>query len=666
MMSSSVSSRCSLPATSALVIAVRTIRRVEERTSSRALMAVVRSARRRSLRALMEPLWQPCGVCPPPRCAPHARRPPGRRRRRRRRRWRRTPRGRPGSTRCGEVTVPLLPAGHRAAAGAAPQRHPHGPRPARQAGVAARPRRPRARPGGRHRRQPRAPRVGAGRARRARAACSTCRASSSSAPTTTSRRACATRCATCCPTPASATPTRPSCRGRDLAARLRRRRLARPDQRPRVAHRRRHHLRLRRRRRPAPELRRPRRGRRPGRPATPTCASASPTRRTSACSTSSPPTGTTRSLAGHTHGGQVCLPGDGALTTNCDIEPARAQGLHRHPADSRPGDPGSSWLHVSAGLGHQPLRPVPGRVPPRGHPADPGPARLTATRVLSDRFRSLRPLGYARRASPPLVGCGADRAVAQLGSAPRSGRGGRRFKSCQPDHVMSQDIAGPDPRIGVRALVCPAPRERLRDVEHRTLRGRRMSPTSSCAGGPSRRGTLRRMADRPRGRRPLPGAAVLRLRSQEAPRPAEGRSRGAGRRPGTRRHAGSAPEVPASPDPGRGDPATAPEAPAAPLPTAARTPRPTIDPALPSTTRRRPESSRPSRSAPPEPEPAAPRRAPTRPPGRPPPSRSPSRTDPRAARRDVREPGPPAGLPACRPCPPCCWSGPSSAWSRCC
>lgn len=59
-------------------------------------------------------------------------------------------------------------------------------------------------------------------------------------------------------------------------------------------------------------------------------------------------------LAGHTHGGQVCLPGVGALTTNCDLETARAKGLHRHPASSRPGDPGSSWLHVSAGLGTSP------------------------------------------------------------------------------------------------------------------------------------------------------------------------------------------------------------------------------------------------------------------------------------------------------------------------
>ncbi|NYG59023.1 putative MPP superfamily phosphohydrolase [Nocardioides daedukensis] len=59
-------------------------------------------------------------------------------------------------------------------------------------------------------------------------------------------------------------------------------------------------------------------------------------------------------IAGHTHGGQVCLPFHGALATNCDLESARAKGLHRHPADSSPGDPGSAWLHVSAGLGTSP------------------------------------------------------------------------------------------------------------------------------------------------------------------------------------------------------------------------------------------------------------------------------------------------------------------------
>ncbi len=33
-------------------------------------------------------------------------------------------------------------------------------------------------------------------------------------------------------------------------------------------------------------------------------------------------------LAGHTHGGQVCVPGYGALVTNCDLPTWRAKGLH--------------------------------------------------------------------------------------------------------------------------------------------------------------------------------------------------------------------------------------------------------------------------------------------------------------------------------------------------
>ncbi|GAA1931760.1 putative MPP superfamily phosphohydrolase [Marmoricola bigeumensis] len=50
-------------------------------------------------------------------------------------------------------------------------------------------------------------------------------------------------------------------------------------------------------------------------------------------------------LAGHTHGGQLCLPFNRALVTNCDLDRARASGLSRH---------GRTWLHVSAGAGTSP------------------------------------------------------------------------------------------------------------------------------------------------------------------------------------------------------------------------------------------------------------------------------------------------------------------------
>jgi hypothetical protein len=56
-------------------------------------------------------------------------------------------------------------------------------------------------------------------------------------------------------------------------------------------------------------------------------------------------------LAGHTHGGQVCVPGVGALVTNCGLDRRMAKGLHRWP-----GSP--AWLHVSAGLGTHPTAPV--------------------------------------------------------------------------------------------------------------------------------------------------------------------------------------------------------------------------------------------------------------------------------------------------------------------
>lgn len=59
-------------------------------------------------------------------------------------------------------------------------------------------------------------------------------------------------------------------------------------------------------------------------------------------------------LAGHTHGGQLCVPFYGALATNCDLDRRRARGLSTHQlAGSSP-----SWLHVSGGLGTSPYAPV--------------------------------------------------------------------------------------------------------------------------------------------------------------------------------------------------------------------------------------------------------------------------------------------------------------------
>ncbi len=61
-------------------------------------------------------------------------------------------------------------------------------------------------------------------------------------------------------------------------------------------------------------------------------------------------------LAGHTHGGQVCVPFYGALVSNCDLDPRRAKGLSRHSADT--------WLHVSAGVGTSPYAPFRFACPP--------------------------------------------------------------------------------------------------------------------------------------------------------------------------------------------------------------------------------------------------------------------------------------------------------------
>ena len=58
-------------------------------------------------------------------------------------------------------------------------------------------------------------------------------------------------------------------------------------------------------------------------------------------------------LGGHTHGGQICIPGVGALVANCDIPVKQAKGLSTWTHGGR-----TVPLNVSAGCGHSIYAPV--------------------------------------------------------------------------------------------------------------------------------------------------------------------------------------------------------------------------------------------------------------------------------------------------------------------
>ncbi|UEL27976.1 metallophosphoesterase [Pseudarthrobacter sp. L1SW] len=58
-------------------------------------------------------------------------------------------------------------------------------------------------------------------------------------------------------------------------------------------------------------------------------------------------------LAGHTHGGQLCIPGYGALVANCDLPTWRAKGLHDWSSNGR-----TTPVNVSGGIGTSRFAPV--------------------------------------------------------------------------------------------------------------------------------------------------------------------------------------------------------------------------------------------------------------------------------------------------------------------
>jgi predicted MPP superfamily phosphohydrolase len=64
-------------------------------------------------------------------------------------------------------------------------------------------------------------------------------------------------------------------------------------------------------------------------------------------------------FAGHTHGGQVCLPGFGAIVTNCDIPRDQVKGLSLWTHARR-----TAYLNVSAGLGTSIYAPIRFACPP--------------------------------------------------------------------------------------------------------------------------------------------------------------------------------------------------------------------------------------------------------------------------------------------------------------
>jgi len=84
-------------------------------------------------------------------------------------------------------------------------------------------------------------------------------------------------------------------------------------------------------------------------------------------------------VCGHTHGGQLRVPGFGALVTNSTLPRTMARGLHRLDG---------AWLHVSAGMGTNPYAPVRFACRPEACLLELVPREETGTQAVPERMRS--------------------------------------------------------------------------------------------------------------------------------------------------------------------------------------------------------------------------------------------------------------------------------------
>ena len=147
-------------------------------------------------------------------------------------------------------------------------------------------------------------------------------------------------------------------------------------------------------------------------------------------------------LAGHTHGGQVCVPGIGAPDHQLRPRQRPRQGPAPAPRRLPPRRP---RLDLDARLRrrrHQPLHPHPRRLPPRGDPADPHPAGWVVPDEIGVRSRFPPRFRQGLRTHPPT---GRSRLRAASDAGVTFGTGIGLWRSLVARLVRDEEAAGSNP-----------------------------------------------------------------------------------------------------------------------------------------------------------------------------------------------------------------------------